>query len=125
MTRNILSQNSKLFLNLSLTIEEIVKLEPQPMCELLCIKKSRTIPVHHYSYGMIKMYHRTSGNTLRVVNDENESNWNECSPLFPMICRFTTHESTGSTTANNVFGGQLRFPVDILIDRPNNSNISQ
>lgn len=90
----------------------------QNLCRLLGIAKTRTTPLHPQSDGMVERFNKTLGTYLKIVIDQQQSNWDTCIQPFLLAYRSAKHNSTGRTPAQLVFGRDLRLPVDITVGRP-------
>ena len=60
---------------------------------------------------MVERYVRNIEEHLRKVVSSNQRNWDERLPLFLLAYRASTHETTGLTPANLVFGRELACPA--------------
>ena len=86
--------------------------------EQLGVRKTRTTPLHPQSDGMDERYVRNIEEHLRKVVSSNQRDWDERLPLFLLAYRASTHETTGVTPANLVFGRELRLPCDLMFEAP-------
>jgi hypothetical protein len=64
---------------------------------------------------MVERYVKTVEEHLRKVVSSHQRDWDERLPIFLLACRASTHDITGMTPANIVFGRELRLPCDLLI----------
>jgi len=55
---------------------------------------------------------------LRKVVSSHQRDWDERLPIFLMTNLVSTHETTGVTSANMVFGRELRLPCDLMFGAP-------
>ena len=55
---------------------------------------------------------------MRKVFFTHQRDWDEWLPIFPLVCRASTHETTGVTLANMVFGRELRLHCDLKFGAP-------
>jgi hypothetical protein len=47
-----------------------------------------------------------------------QRDWDERLPLVLLVYRVSTHETTGVTLPNVVFGRELRLPCDLMFGAP-------
>jgi hypothetical protein len=85
----------------------------QEVLQRLGVSKTRTMPLHPQSDGMVERYVKTIEEHLRKVVTSNQRDWDEKLPLFLLAYRATTHDTTGLTPASLVFGRELRLPRDL------------
>jgi hypothetical protein len=90
----------------------------QEMLQRLGVGKTRTTPLHPQSDGMGERYVKTIEEHLRKVVSTHQRDWDERLPIFLLACRASTHDTTGMTPANIVFGRELRLPCDLLFGAP-------
>ena len=74
----------------------------------LRISKTRTTPLHPQSDGMVERYVKTIGEHLWKVVSTHQRDWDERLHIFLLAYRASTHETTGVTPANMLFGRDLR-----------------
>jgi hypothetical protein len=55
---------------------------------------------------------------LRKVVSTHQRDWDERLPIFLLAYRGSTHDTTGMTPDNMVFGRELRLPCDLLCGAP-------
>jgi hypothetical protein len=67
---------------------------------------------------MVERYLKTVEEHLRKVVSSHQWDWDERATLFLMAYRASTHETTGMTTANMVFGRERRLPCDLMFGSP-------
>jgi hypothetical protein len=67
---------------------------------------------------MVERYVKTAEEHLRKVVSTHQRDWDERLPIFLLAYRESTHETTGMTPANMVFGSELRLPCDFLFGAP-------
>ena len=79
----------------------------------LGVHKTRTIPLHPQSDGMVEWYMKTVEEHLRKVVSIHQWDWDERLLIFLLAYRASTHETTGVTPANMVFGRELRLQPDV------------
>ena len=90
----------------------------QGVLERLRVNKTRTTPLHPKSDGMVERYVKTIEEHLRKVVSTHQRDWDERLPIFLLAYRASTHETTGVTPANMVFGRELRLPCDLMFGTP-------
>jgi hypothetical protein len=90
----------------------------QEFLERLGISKTRTIPLHPQSDGMVERYVKTVDELLRKVVSTHQRDWDERLPIFLLAYHASTHKTTGMTPANMVFGRELHLPCDLLFGAP-------
>jgi hypothetical protein len=76
----------------------------QEVLQRLGVGKTRTTPLHPQSDGMAERYVKTIEEHLRKVVSTHQRNWDERLPIFLLAYRASTHDTTGMTPANMVFG---------------------
>ena len=81
--------------------------------ERLGFRRTRTTPLYPQSDGMMERYVKTVLEHMKVVSNH-QRDWEERLPLFLMAYRASTHETTGVTPANMVFGRELRLPCVLM-----------
>ncbi|GFV39552.1 retrovirus-related Pol polyprotein from transposon 17.6 [Trichonephila clavipes] len=73
------------------------------------IKVSRS-SVYHPQSNPVERFHRTAKRILRVLCIEAAPNWESQVPAALFALRTVTHESTGFSPAELVYGNNLRTP---------------
>jgi hypothetical protein len=63
---------------------------------------------------MVERYMKTVDEHLRKIVLAHQRDWDERLPIFLLANKASTHEPTGMTPANIVFGWELRLPCDLL-----------
>jgi hypothetical protein len=84
----------------------------------LGVSKTRTTALHPQSDGMVERYIKPIEEHLRKVVASHQRDWDEGLPLFLLVCRASTHDTTGLTPDSLVFGQELRMPYDLLFGVP-------
>ncbi|GFT16295.1 retrovirus-related Pol polyprotein from transposon 17.6 [Trichonephila clavipes] len=79
------------------------------------IKVSRS-SVYHPKSNPVERFHRTVKRILRVLCIEAAPNWESQVPAALFALRTVTHESTGFSPAELVYGNNLRTPVTLLYE---------
>jgi hypothetical protein len=67
---------------------------------------------------MVERYVKTIEEHLRKVVSTHQRDWDERLPIFLLVYRASTHDTTGMTPTNMVFGRELRLPCDLLFGAP-------
>ena len=67
------------------------------MCKLLGIKKTRTMPYHPESDGMVERYNKTLAKLLSAFVNEEHTDWDQLLPYVMMAYRSSEHETKGFT----------------------------
>jgi Integrase core domain. len=87
----------------------------QEVMERLGVSKTRKMPLHQQSYGMVERYVKTIEEHPRKVVFNYQRDWDEWSPIFLLAFRKSTHETTGVTpTYITVFGRELFLPCGLM-----------
>jgi transposase InsO family protein len=76
----------------------------QEVLQCVGVGKTRTTPLHQQSDGMVERYVKTIEEHLRKVVSTYQRDWDERLPIFLLAYRASTHDTTGMTPANIVFG---------------------
>ncbi|GFV16746.1 retrovirus-related Pol polyprotein from transposon 412 [Trichonephila clavipes] len=79
------------------------------------IKVSRS-SVYHPQSNPVERFHRKVKRFLRVLCIEAAPNWESQVPAALFALRTVTHESTGFSPAELVYGNNVRIPVTLLYD---------
>jgi transposase InsO family protein len=90
----------------------------QEVLERLGVNKTHTIPLHPQLDGMVERYIKMVEEHLRKVVASYQRDWDARLPMFLLAYRASTHDTTGLTPANLVFGRELRLPSDLLFEAP-------
>ena len=88
------------------------------MCNLLGIKKTRTSPYHPQSDGLVERFNRTLLTMLSIAAAECEKEWDLRLPVVMMAYRSSMQETTGATPFSQMFGREVRLPIDFMFDTP-------
>jgi hypothetical protein len=67
---------------------------------------------------MVERYIKTIEEHLRKVVASHQKDWDARLPIFLLAYRASTHDTTGLTPANLMFGRELRLPGDLLLGAP-------
>jgi len=90
------------------------------VCDLLDIDKMRTASYRPSTNGAVERFHRTLNSILGKVVAENQKDWDTKLPFVMAAYRASQHESTGYSPNFLVFGRELREPLDVVLDLPQN-----
>ena len=90
-------------------------------CELLGIRKTRTTPMHPESDGMVERFNRTLVQEIAKRCRHGQTDWDKYIPTILMAYRSAEHEATGYTPAQLMLGRDLNLPLDMLMERPPDS----
>ena len=88
------------------------------ICNLLGIKKTRTTPYHPQSDGMIERFNRTLLSMLSIAVEHDEHGWDLQLPLLMFAYRTSTHETTGATPFELMYGREAQLPEDLMFHIP-------
>ncbi|GFV27486.1 retrovirus-related Pol polyprotein from transposon 412 [Trichonephila clavipes] len=88
------------------------------LCEIIAIDKTRTTALHPQSDGMVERFSRTILNSFSLLVSSNQQDWEKKLPFFLLAYRSVSHETTGYSPSQMLFGRDLRLPADLLISRP-------
>ena len=88
------------------------------ICNLLGIKKTRTTPYHPQSDGMIERFNRTLLSMLSIAAEHDEHGWDLQLPLLMFAYRTSTHETTGATPFELMYGREAQLPEDLMFHIP-------
>ena len=86
--------------------------------ERLRLNKARTTQLHPQTYRMVKRFVKTIEKHLRKVVSTHQRDWDERLPIFLLAYWASTHETTGVTPTNMVFGRKLRLLCDLMFWSP-------
>ena len=95
------------------------------MCDLLGIKKTRTLPFNPPSNGMVERTNRTLKGLLRQMATENFMvSWDTKLPLAMMAINNVIHSTTGFTPFRLQVAGNedMTIPADVMFGKPNSLN---
>ena len=92
------------------------------LCKLLNIDKTRTTAYHPQSDGQVERFNRTLLSMLSKYVKENQKDWDVHLQKVMMGYRTSKHESTKFTPAYILFGRELRLPLDVQYELPDNSS---
>ena len=84
------------------------------LCHLLTILMTRTTPLHPQSDGMVERFNGTLEQHLSKGVDENQTDWDQHTPLLLMAYRSSVHNTTDITPAKLVFGREIRLRGDLM-----------
>jgi hypothetical protein len=82
------------------------------------VNKTHTTPLNPQSDGMVERYINTLEEHLRKVVASHQGDSVARLPIFFHAYRAPTHNTTGLTPTNLVFGRELRLPIELLFGAP-------
>ena len=88
------------------------------LCELLRIKKTRTVPYNPKSDGMVERFNRTVQGMLKTLVNDAQNDWDHHLPFVMMAYRASVHESTKCTPNLLMLGRETNLPVDLMFGSP-------
>ena len=88
------------------------------LCDFLRIKKTRTVPYHPQSDGLVERFNRTLGTLLRLYTNSHQDDWDEHLPYLMMAYRSTIHDSTGYSPNYLMLGREVMMPLDAMFPNP-------
>ena len=91
-------------------------------CKLLGIQKSRTTTCHPQSDGLVERFNRTLMDMLAKSVREHPSSWEEHICRLCLAYNTSVNPTTGHTPFFLMFGRQVRMPVDLMYETPNNTS---
>ena len=89
----------------------------QDVAKILGITKVETVP-YNPNANKIERFHRTLGDMLRSVVDENQKDWDDCLPACLLAYRTSVHSSTKCTPFFLTHGREAILPIDLIFPRP-------
>ena len=90
----------------------------QKVLERRGVRKTTSTPLHPQSDGMVERNVWTIEELLRKVVSINQRDWDERLALVLLAYWASTHETTGVTPANLVFGREHQLPCDLIFGAP-------
>ena len=87
------------------------------VAKILGITKVATVP-YNPNANKIERFHRTLGEMLRSVVDENQKNWDDCLPACLLAYRTSVHATTRMTPFFLMHGREAVLPIDLIFPRP-------
>jgi hypothetical protein len=78
------------------------------------VDKTRTTPLHPQSDGMVERHINMVEKHPRNIVALHQRDWDVRLPIFLLVYRASTHNTTGFTPASPVFGRELRLPCNLL-----------
>ena len=88
------------------------------LCDLLHIRKTRTVPYNPKSDGMIERFNRTVKSLLTVLVNDAQNDWDDHLPFIMMAYRASQHESTKCTPNLLMLNKEVNLPVDLMLGSP-------
>ncbi|KAL5477203.1 hypothetical protein EMCRGX_G023959 [Ephydatia muelleri] len=95
------------------------------ICQLLCVKKTRTTPYHPESDGLVERFNRTLIDMLSMAVSDNERDWDLQLSTLLLAYRTSRHETTGTTPFFLMFGRDPQLPEDVMYSLPVESYTSE
>ena len=89
----------------------------QELCILCGSHKTRTIPYHPESDGMVERFNRTLLMILAMFAGKNRDDWDDLLPAVMMAYRSSVHESTGFSPYRLMFGEECTLTMDIGLSK--------
>lgn len=86
----------------------------QSLYRSLGIKKVQTTAYHPQGNGMLEVYHRSLGNALSHLVNDNHTDWDLKLNYALLAYRTTWHSATRHTPAFLVYGKELNLPYQML-----------
>ena len=86
------------------------------ICNIMGITKLRSSPYHPMGNGAVERLNRTLKSLLLAHADRDREQWDQTLPYCMWAYRANVHHSTGFTPARLVFGRELRFPIDVVLE---------
>jgi hypothetical protein len=86
------------------------------VCSLLKIEKTRTVPRHPESDGMVERWNQTVQQILSKISDDKPFDWDLYVPFALMAYRSSKHESTGQTPNVMLFGRENVLPLQAFTE---------
>ena len=80
------------------------------MCHLFSIEKTRTMPYHPQSDGMVERMNRTIKDMLAKYVAKRQRDWDVHLPMVMMAYQSSVHSSTKYTPYYLLFGHEVRLP---------------
>ena len=89
----------------------------QDVAKILGITNVATCP-YNPNGNKIERFHRTLGEMLRTVVDDNQQDWDECLGACLLAYRTSVHNTTKMTPFFLMHGREAMLPVDVIFPRP-------
>ncbi|MEL7426754.1 MAG: RNase H-like domain-containing protein [Bacteroidota bacterium] len=97
----------------------------QEVCQLMGIHKSRTTAYHPQCDGLVERQNRTLQTILSAYVSAHQDDWDTWVSLAVYAYNTSTHESTGVSPYELVFGRPARTPLEVDLDIPLKNPCSQ
>ena len=97
----------------------------QEVCQLMGIHKSRTTAYHPQCDGLVERQNRTLQDILSAYVSDHQDDWDQWVSLAVYAYNTSTHESTGFSPYELVFGRIARTPLELDLDLPLKNPCSQ
>ena len=89
------------------------------------IKKTRTTAYHPQCDGLVERQNRTLQETISSFVSDHSNDWDEVLDQAVFAYNTSTHESTGLSPYEMVFGREARMPVEVELGVPLHNPSSQ
>ena len=89
----------------------------QDVAKILGISKVETVPYNPNS-SKVERFHRTLGDMLRSIVDDNQKDWDDCLPACLLAYRTSVHATTRLTPFFLMRGRECVLPIDLIFPRP-------
>ncbi len=97
----------------------------QDVCRLLGINKTRTIPYHPQSDGMVERFNKTIEDGLAMFVNAHHSDWDVHISLLLMAYRSAEHAATKVSPSRMMLGREIKLPIDMWVGRPDDSGVTR
>ena len=97
----------------------------QEVCQLMGIHKSRTTAYHPQCDGLVERQNRTLQDILSAYVSDHQDDWDQWVHLAVYAYNTSTHEATGFSPYELVFGRLARTPLELDLDLPLKNPCSQ
>ena len=85
------------------------------LCQELGSLKTRTLPFHPQSDGMVERQNRTILQMLSCYTNDCHDDWSDHLDFVMMAYRSSQHESTGCSPNRVIFGRELNLPLTVTL----------
>ena len=95
------------------------------ICQIMDIHKSRTTAYHPQCDGLVERQNRTIQDMLSAFVSQHKDDWDTWVSVIAYAYSTSTHEATGFSPYELVFGRAARTPIEIDLDMPFRNPCSQ